>query len=73
MLIEDLRNLPPFSGLDDDTLAKIKTVSTLCEYEMGQPIINNLIPDDVYLLIKGEIRHLVDLSDENSSFTLKKH
>ena len=59
-----------FSGLDDVSLERIEAVSTLCEYEMGQPIITNFIPDEVFLLVKGEIRHLVDFNEENTSFTI---
>ena len=45
MPIDKLRNLPPFSSFDEEVLSNLESVSTLCEYEMGQSIINNKISD----------------------------
>ena len=70
MPIDKLRNLPPFSSFDEEVLSNLESVSTLCEYEMGQSIINNIISDSVCILVNGEVRHLVDSSDESSPFTL---
>ena len=70
MPIDKLRNLPPFSSFDEEVLSNLESVSTLCEYEMGQSIINNIISDSVCILVNGEVRHLVDSSDESAPFTL---